>query len=173
MPDVPDVAAVRKLMLLLSRFSDFYTMRRLYWISLQERARERMGFLNPRVIHSRGRFSLAALTLALTVSMSGCTGPIEYVRNGFKVGPNYHGTAACTEKHWIDANDARVRQEPTDLVQWWGVFHDPALDRLIVCASAQNLTLREAGYRILEARAQLGISEGNLFPQMQTATGSY
>ena len=32
---------------------------------------------------------------------------------------------ACTADHWIDANDARVRQEPTDLVQWWTVFQDP------------------------------------------------
>jgi NodT family efflux transporter outer membrane factor (OMF) lipoprotein len=95
------------------------------------------------------------------------------LRNGLKVGPNYHGAQACTEQHWIDATDARVRQEPTDLVQWWTVFQDPALDRLIECACRQNLTLREAGLRILEARAQLGITEGNFLPQVQTATGGY
>ena len=80
---------------------------------------------------------------------------------------------APTEQHWIDADDARVRQDPTDLVQWWTVFHDPVLDRLIECAAGQNLTLREAGFRILEARAQLGIAEGNFFPQEQTATVGY
>jgi len=122
----------------------------------------------------KARFWLAALTVAAMVfSVGGCTSPIEYIRNGFKVGPNYHGAEACTEQHWIDANDARVRQEPTDLVQWWTVFHDPALDHLIDCAARQNLTLREAGFRILQARAQLGISEGNFFPQVQTATGTY
>jgi len=110
---------------------------------------------------------------AMTISLSGCTGPVEYVRNGLKVGPNYHGVQASTENHWIDANDARVRQEPTDLVQWWTVFQDPQLNRLIESAYRQNLTLREAGFRILEARAQLGISEGNFFPQVQTANAGY
>jgi len=120
------------------------------------------------------RFWLAALTVAaMALSVSGCTGPIEYVRNHLKVGPNYQGAEACTAPHWIDANDTRVRQEPTDLIQWWSVFRDPALDRLIVCACRQNLTLREAGFRILEARAQLGIADGNFFPQVQTATAGY
>ena len=33
--------------------------------------------------------------------------------------------------------------------------------------------MRQAGYRVLEARAQLAIATGQLFPQSQTATGSY
>ena len=47
------------------------------------------------------------------------------------------------------------------------------LDTLICSAYHQNLTLRQAGCRILEARAQLAIAAGNLFPQSQTATGDY
>ncbi len=109
----------------------------------------------------------------MLISLSGCTGPFEYVRNRFKVGPNYQRPAAATAEDWIDANDARIRQEPIELALWWTVFQDPALDRLINCTCRQNLTLREAGFRILEARAQLGISEGNFFPQMQTATANY
>jgi NodT family efflux transporter outer membrane factor (OMF) lipoprotein len=133
-----------------------------------------MRFLKVSAILPGARFRLVALTVAATAfSLSGCTGPVEYVRNGLKVGPNYHGVQAATEKHWIDADDKRVRQEPTDLVQWWSVFHDPVLDGLIDRACRQNLTLREAGFRILEARAQLGISEGNFFPQTQTATAGY
>jgi len=113
------------------------------------------------------------LFAAMVLFLGGCTGPIEYFRNGLKVGPNYHGATACTEEHWIDASDARIRQEPTDLIQWWAVFQDPALDRLIDSACRQNLTLREAGYRILQARAQLGIATGNFFPQTQNATAGY
>jgi NodT family efflux transporter outer membrane factor (OMF) lipoprotein len=74
---------------------------------------------------------------------------------------------------WIDANDKRVRSEPDDLSQWWKVFHDPVLDNLICSAYQQNLTLREAGFRVLEARAQLGITVGTIFPQLQNMTGSY
>ncbi len=39
--------------------------------------------------------------------------------------------------------------------------------QLIEEASRQNLTLQIAGLRILEARAQLGIATGNLYPQQQ------
>ena len=60
-----------------------------------------------------------------------------------------------------------------DLSKWWTVFNDPVLDNLICCAYHQNLTLRQAGCRILEARAQLGIAVGELFPQTQNMTGDY
>jgi NodT family efflux transporter outer membrane factor (OMF) lipoprotein len=53
------------------------------------------------------------------------------------------------------------------------VFNDQTLNGLIQTAYQQNLTLREAGARILEARAQLGIARGNLFPQEQFAFGDY
>ena len=35
------------------------------------------------------------------------------------------------------------------------------------------MTLRQAGYRVLEARLQLGIAQGFLFPQTQEAVGGY
>src|SRR5262249_46138364 len=44
---------------------------------------------------------------------------------------------------------------------------------LICFAYRQNLTLREAGFRVLAARAQLGIAIGELFPQFQDATASF
>jgi NodT family efflux transporter outer membrane factor (OMF) lipoprotein len=59
------------------------------------------------------------------------------------------------------------------LCRWWTVFNDPILDTLIRTAYQQNLTLREAGARILEARALLGIARGDLFPQEQFAFGEY
>jgi NodT family efflux transporter outer membrane factor (OMF) lipoprotein len=103
----------------------------------------------------------------------GCTSLHEYVHNGFKVGPNYKKPPAPVAPEWIDAADVRVRKESDDLSQWWKVFNDPALDSLICTAYRQNLTLREAGYRVLQARAQLGIAVGYLFPQVQSATANY
>jgi len=73
---------------------------------------------------------------------------------------------------WIEAGDERVRNEASDYREWWKVFKDPVLDRLIDRAYRENLTLRIAGIRILEARAQLGIAIGNIFPQTQQASGS-
>jgi NodT family efflux transporter outer membrane factor (OMF) lipoprotein len=66
-----------------------------------------------------------------------------------------------------------VRTSNDDLAGWWTVFGDPLLNDIVVRAYNQNLTLREAGYRILAARAQLGIATGEFFPQEQTANGSY
>ena len=120
----------------------------------------------------RIRLSVVA-TAAVALSFSGCTSIHDYVQNGFKVGPNYCGAQAATAQHWIDANDARVREEPADVSRWWSAFNDPVLDRLIACAYNQNLSLRAAAFRILEARYQLAIDRGNLFPQTQQAGFKY
>jgi NodT family efflux transporter outer membrane factor (OMF) lipoprotein len=116
---------------------------------------------------------LTALVLAAAGLLTGCTPVGEYVRNGFKVGPNYGRPPVPVARDWIDANDANVRRSEEEQIRWWTLLHDPALDALICTAYRQNLTLREAGFRVLEARAQLGIDTGNLFPQTQTATGSF
>jgi NodT family efflux transporter outer membrane factor (OMF) lipoprotein len=105
--------------------------------------------------------------------LTGCTSWRDYIHNGFKVGPNYGRPAAPVARQWIDANDLRVKTDEDDMCQWWTVFNDPVLNDMVCTAYHQNLTLREAGFRILEARAQLGITIGNLFPQTQNATGSY
>jgi len=122
---------------------------------------------------TRRRNLPTAVILAMVASLCGCTSLSDYVHNGFKVGPNYCRPAAPVAKTWIDANDARVKTDEVDLSRWWTVFNDPALNALICTAYHQNLTLREAGFRVLEARAQLDIDTGNLFPQTQQMTGSY
>jgi NodT family efflux transporter outer membrane factor (OMF) lipoprotein len=111
--------------------------------------------------------------MALAVSLSGCTSLQEYVQNGFKVGPNYGRPPAPVAQDWIDVGDPRVRTESDEQSQWWKVFNDPVLDSLVCSAYLQNLTLRQAGLRVLEARAQLAITVGNILPQTQTATGSF
>ena len=128
--------------------------------------REAMSRLLPR----RAVF-LAASVAALM--LGGCTSFEEYVHNGFKVGPNYCPPKAQTAQHWIDAADQRLRTQSDDLSRWWQVFHDPVLNELVTTAYRQNLTLKQAGERVLEARAQLGIARGEFFPQTQDATGSY
>ncbi len=125
---------------------------------------------NTRSSHGRTRWLVGVL---LTTVLCGCTPCREYIHNGFKVGPNYCKPAAPVAQQWIDANDKRVSTSEDDLCQWWGVFHDPILNDLICTAYHQNLTLREAGFRVLEARAQLGIAIGNIFPQLQNASGDY
>jgi NodT family efflux transporter outer membrane factor (OMF) lipoprotein len=114
-----------------------------------------------------------ALLLLSLLTFCGCTTPSEYIQNGLKVGPNYHKPPAPVAPDWINASDPRLRRGPDDLSAWWKVFNDPVLDHLICTAYHQNLTLRQAGFRVLEARAQLGIAVGTLFPQVQNMTGSF
>ncbi|HEX4620618.1 MAG TPA: efflux transporter outer membrane subunit, partial [Myxococcaceae bacterium] len=75
--------------------------------------------------------------------------------------------------NWIDTADIRVRRESDDLTRWWRVFDDPVLEALICDAYRQNLTLRQAGCRVLEARAQQAVAVGNFLPQSQQANGNY
>jgi NodT family efflux transporter outer membrane factor (OMF) lipoprotein len=124
-----------------------------------------------RPIHEK---SLMWVCLAATaLSLAGCTPLSDYVRNGFKVGPDYCKPSAPVAQHWIDEGDKRIRSDAEGLNQWWTVFNDPVLDNLIQCAYHQNLTLREAGFRVLEARALRGIAVGELLPQNQTLDASY
>jgi NodT family efflux transporter outer membrane factor (OMF) lipoprotein len=120
----------------------------------------------------RNRLVLAA-GLLLLAALSGCTSLSDYVHNGFKVGPNYCRPAAPVANHWIDDQDPNVGSEAANDAAWWQTFNDPVLDSLIQAAYRQNLSLRIAGFRVLEARAQRGIAVGNLFPQSQQAFGDY
>jgi NodT family efflux transporter outer membrane factor (OMF) lipoprotein len=122
------------------------------------------------------RSPLVTLLLALgllAVPLCGCTPLGQYIRNGFKVGPNYQEPPAPVATHWIDVADKRVRSESDDLSQWWTVFNDSVLDSLVCYAYRQNLTLQQAGFKVLTARAQRNMAIGNLFPQTQDATGDY
>ena len=115
----------------------------------------------------------AALVIAGLLACHGCTSFGDYLHNGLKVGPDYLRPAVPLETDWIDTDDARLKDDTPDLSRWWTIFQDPALDGLITRAYEQNLTLREAGFRILQARAQLGIVVGRFFPQDQAMFGSY
>jgi len=116
----------------------------------------------------------AAVGLVTAVALlSGCTHTREYIRNGFKVGPNYEMPPAAVAPQWIEHDDERVRTDATDLSTWWTVFNDPVLDRLIGDAYQQNLDLKIAAAHVLEATAQRNVAVGNLLPQTQRALANY
>jgi NodT family efflux transporter outer membrane factor (OMF) lipoprotein len=118
-----------------------------------------------RARHRTGSRTLAATLLGALV-LSGCTklGP-EFVRPETKVNADWQpGAESPAESRVKQAADA-------DYTRWWQAFGDPVLDQLIETAYRQNLSLQAAGVRILEARAQLGIAVGGLYPQQQQATG--
>jgi NodT family efflux transporter outer membrane factor (OMF) lipoprotein len=58
-------------------------------------------------------------------------------------------------------------QDDLSLNRWWQRFNDPALNTLIASVRSNNLNLRIAGLRVLEARARLGGAEALRLPQLQ------
>ena len=87
------------------------------------------------------------------------------------VGPDYVKPTAPEPQEWLESKDSKVEGKEADFSAWWTVFNDPTLNALIKSAYQQNLTLQATGIRILEARAQLGITIGNQYPQTQQGTG--
>ncbi len=113
---------------------------------------------------------LMAFSLAL---LGGCTPIDQFIHNGGKVGPDYQRPPAPLASNWIDAQNPQVKSAPADYSNWWAALNDPTLNNLIKTAYEYNITLRIAGTRVLEARAQRAIAVGSLFPQQQTASGAY
>ena len=87
------------------------------------------------------------------------------------VGPDFVKPEAPVEKEWLEARNAAIKTEASDYKDWWAVFNDPVLNNLVETAYQQSLPLQILGIRILQARAQLGVVIGNLYPQQQQGRG--
>jgi NodT family efflux transporter outer membrane factor (OMF) lipoprotein len=90
---------------------------------------------------------------------------------GNKIGPDYQIPETQVSPAWLESGDNRVSKKEGNFREWWRVFKDPVLNKLIETAYAQNIPLKIAGVRILEARAELGVATGNLYPQQQGFRG--
>ena len=77
-----------------------------------------------------------------------------------KVGPDFHRPEVVVVQDWKETENPSIKSAPADSRDWWQAFNDPVLNRLIDRAYGQNLPLRIAGLRVLEARALLGIAVG-------------
>lgn len=70
---------------------------------------------------------------------------VLWVNAGCTVGPDYAEPEAAVETQWINQSDPRVSPREAKLADWWKVFKDPDLVRLVDEARRQNLTLQLAG----------------------------
>jgi NodT family efflux transporter outer membrane factor (OMF) lipoprotein len=88
---------------------------------------------------------------------------------GCLVGPNYHRpqTILPTEFPSAPANKESIADK-----KWFDLFQDPTLKQLVQTALEKNFDVRIAAERVLEARAQYGITRANLFPTLD-AQGSF
>lgn len=99
--------------------------------------------------------------LALVAPLAGCA-----------VGPNFVTPPAPVAANWREAHVPSIKTNRENYRKWWAVYRDPTLDRLVELAYEQNLTLMEAGARVIKARASLGIAIGEFFPQTQQLNGA-
>ena len=120
-----------------------------------------------------GHYGVGCCLVLILVLGSGCQSLKQWYHNGFKVGPNHCTPPATVSDVWMASEDDRVSLDSSDFSQWWSVFNDPVLDGLILNAYQQNLTLREAGFRVLQAQAERAIARGEKFPQVQQMNGDY
>lgn len=109
--------------------------------------------------------------MVLAPCLTGCTSTRDWVHHGFKVGPDYQGPCATVTEQWIEKGDPRLLDAGREDACWWTVFGDATLDRLVATASQQNVTLKAACFRIVEAQAERGVAAGYLLPQQQEVTG--
>ncbi len=89
------------------------------------------------------------------------------------VGPNFKTPSSKVEKEWVSYKAVSPKSYGESEVFWWKKFHDPTLVKLIEIAYQNNPNLQSAGVKILEERALLDRSIGNLLPQQQGISGGY
>lgn len=95
---------------------------------------------------------------ALAAFLPGCT-----------VGPNYNRPKVDVPTAYRGLSDEQAtRTSPASLgdQKWWEIFQDKELQGLIRTALQNNYDVRIAAARVLEARAQLGITRADQFPSL-------
>lgn len=110
-------------------------------------------------MHSR---TSGPLTVFAVLALGGCV----------RLGPDFQPPGEAWVKQWnTPALEQSSQRGPNpDIRQWWQVFADPVLDHLIAESDVHNASLKIAGLRVMEARAQLGIAQSGRYPQLQQAS---
>src|ERR1700724_4342412 len=92
---------------------------------------------------------------------------------GCAVGPNYKRPSTDVPGVYRGATPQEPAQPAASQSfgdqKWWEVFQDKQLQDLIHTALQQNYDVRIAATRILEARAQLGITRADQLPTINGA----
>src|SRR6476469_3345648 len=101
----------------------------------------------------RARYFAVAAAAAM---LAGCAVGPNYKRPQVGVPANFRAPAPLPEPQAASLAD----------LKWFEVFHDEALQSLIRVALEQNYDLRDAVTRVEQARANLGITRSNQFPQV-------
>jgi len=83
---------------------------------------------------------------------------------GCAVGPDFVKPEVETPAEFQALQEKATAPGTADLVAWWKRLGDAKLDELVERALEENKDLRLASARVLEARAQRGVTAADLFP---------
>ncbi len=86
-----------------------------------------------------------------------------------QVGPAYRPPCVKVPEEW--KAEAVVTEEIEDVGCWWEIFHDPVLNELEEKAILNNQDINQAIGRVKEEWAQAGVTEADLYPQLQATPG--
>jgi NodT family efflux transporter outer membrane factor (OMF) lipoprotein len=98
---------------------------------------------------------------------------IALVVGGCTLGPDYHPAppAPGAEAPLVSVSaSAETAAEPPD--DWWRLYHDPTLDKLLDEAFKANTDLRAAEANLQASRAVLDVARNAFFPQTEAEIGS-
>ena len=84
------------------------------------------------------------------------------------VGPNYKRPAVPAPPQYRFSAGPGSAESIADL-KWFNLFQDEALTQLVNEALQNNFDIRIAAERVLEARAALGVSRSQLYPNLEVA----
>jgi len=104
------------------------------------------------------RATYVAVPAALML-LAGCTVGPDYKRPRIATPANFRAPEPLPEPQASSLAD----------LKWFEVFRDEQLQSLIRTALAQNYDLRDAVARVEEARANLGVTRSNQFPQVSAS----
>jgi outer membrane protein, multidrug efflux system len=104
--------------------------------------------------------------LAITLLLPACA--FAWIA-GCEVGPDYQPPKVTVRPDFVEAPSTRPVSASID--RWWTIFHDPELNYLIDRAIKNNLDLKAAESRLLQARAQRGVAESALYPTANVGAG--
>jgi multidrug efflux system outer membrane protein len=110
--------------------------------------------------HLFRRAGVPAASVVIALTLAGCT-----------VGPNYERPKLDPPVQHRAVAPAPTPESVADL-NWWQLFQDPALQALIREGVANNLDLKIASARVVEARALAGIAKSYLYPEIGAGFGT-